>query len=81
MRFAPLALAGSFVSDQSREFGALDVGKGLAAVNRHGMCLMPLMNDDQRRSGGPVISRSGRRRKISPNMTVISRRARFAPRQ
>jgi len=31
MRFAPLALAGSFVSDQSREFGALDVGKGLLA--------------------------------------------------
>jgi len=43
--------------------------------------VMPLMNGESRRAGSVVISRSGNHRKISSNITVISRRARFAPRQ
>jgi hypothetical protein len=50
-------------------------------VKLQGMRLTPLMNDDSSRSGSPVISRSGKCWKISSNITVISRRARLAPRQ
>ena len=56
-------------------------GGQAAGVNEHGRCLMPWMNAESRRSGSPVTSMSGTRVNSSRNMTVISRRARWAPRQ
>ena len=52
-----------------------------AGRKTHGMRLMPWTKFERSISGSPVISRSGSRLKSSRNMTVISRRARFPPRQ
>ncbi len=48
--------------------------------NSHGRRLMPLMKLDRRRSGSPAVM-PGTRVSSSRSMTVISRRARWAPRQ
>src|SRR5206468_3156763 len=50
-------------------------------VNVTGRWLMPLMNPERSRDGSPDASMSGMRRKSSRYMTVISRRAKWAPRQ
>jgi len=50
-------------------------------VKRTVMCFSPWMKNDWSRSASPTTSKSGMRRKISRNITVISRRARWAPRQ
>ena len=52
-------------------------------VNYHAqrMRLMPLMNELCRYAGSDVISSCGTRRRISSNITAISRRAKFAPKQ
>ncbi len=70
-----------YLSALSRGEEVLEAFQAAFGVNAHGMCLMPLMKDDARRSGSPVIRRSGRRVNSSRNMIVISRRARLAPRQ
>jgi hypothetical protein len=46
-----------------------------------GTCVIELSAIDRTRVGSPVAWRSGIRRRISSNMTVISARARLAPRQ
>ena len=53
----------------------------LSYFQAQGMRLMPLMKLLCRYAGSPVTRSSGRRRRISSNITVISRRARLAPRQ
>ena len=50
-------------------------------VNVQSRCLIPLMNGERRRSGSPTATISGRRSKSSRNITPISWRARWAPRQ
>src|SRR3954470_15914203 len=52
-----------------------------APVSRAGSRLMPLTKEDRNRSGSPVTSRSGSRSNRAWNVTAISRRARWAPRQ
>src|SRR5439155_10036961 len=52
-----------------------------AGVNSTRMRLMPWMNADWSMSGAPFTWMSGRRCSSSSNITLISRRARFAPRQ
>jgi hypothetical protein len=48
------------------------VGQGSTGVNLTGMCLMPLMRFMCSRSTGPVSSISGRIRRSSSNMQLIS---------
>ena len=56
-------------------------GQARVGVHAAGRCLIPLMNPDRSRSGSAVAWMSGSRRSSSANITVISRRARWAPRQ
>src|SRR5713226_9657687 len=61
-----------------------DSGKEVEAelhAARTGMCLIPQMKDERKRSTGPASSMLGKRSSSSSNMTRISNRARPAPRQ